>query len=249
MISSLLSSFVFSSLNVISGNIEFLLNKHKPTKCRFVDDKYNKRLLIQFQLNNNQVLNLTYNYDIKAFISFYINENSENNLINDTYNTKTKFYILENNKIFSNFDKPNAKKLSFIINENYTKIKRLNFIKYKLYKGKNEDEEFNASSPVEGNISHIINYRTPYSGYKLRVYNDLCDTGELSINVDYKHPDGDITKPYYDLGNFIFNYLRDKETNSQIFGNFFIVEFIFEHDKDNVIEFESLEYNVNYEEN
>ena len=235
------------NINILSENIEFLLNKYKPTKCKFTDDKENKRLLIQFQLNNDQILNLTYNYDIKAFISFYIDED---NIINETYNTKTKFYILENNKIFSGFDKSNAKKLSFIINENYTKIKRLNFIKYKLYKGINKDKEFTASSPVEGNISHIINYRTPYSGYKLRVYNDLCDTGELPIDVDYKHPDGDITKPYYDLGNFTFNYLRDKsDDKNQIFGNFFIVEFIFDQNDEDIIEFESLEYGIDYEEN
>ena len=241
------------SLNVISGNIEFLLNRYKPTKCKFVDDKHNKRLLIQFQLNDNQVLNLTYNYDIKSFISFYINENSENNLINETYNTKTKFYILENNKIFSGFENPNAKKLSFIINENYTKIKRLNYIKYKLYKRiDSSNDNFNADLPVEGMnfVSHIIeniNYKVPYSGYKLKVYNDLCETELLDITADLNNKNSE--KPYYDLGNFIFNNLRDKTTNNQIFGNFFIVEFTFEDNQTDVIEFESLEYGINYEEN
>lgn len=239
------------SLNVISGNIEFLLNRYKPTKCRFVDDKYNKRLLIQFQLNNNQVLNLTYNYNIKAFISFYINDESEPALMNEVYNTKTKFYILENNRIFSGFNKPNAKKLSFIINENYTKIKRLNYIKYKLYKRiDSSDKEFNANLPVEGNALSVINNRRPYSGYKLKVYNDLCTTDEIDIQVDLKSENNiDIKKPYYDLGNFTFNYLRDKDTNSQMFGNFFIVEFTFEDNQEDIIEFESLEYGISYEEN
>ena len=103
--------------------------------------------------------------------------------------------------------------------------------------------------PVEGNASSIINDRRPYSGYKLKVYNDLCSTEELDIQTDYKENIDGTTKPYYDLGNFTFNYLRDKETNSQIFGNFFIVEFTFEDNQENIIEFESLEYNVNYEEN
>lgn len=238
------------SLNVISGNIEFLLNKYKPIKCRFTDDKENTRLLIQFQLNNNsnQILNLTYNYDIKAFISFYIDED---NIINETYNTKTKFYILENNKIFSGFDKSNAKKLSFIINENYTKIKRLNYIKYKLYKRiDTSNGNFDANSPVKGNTLSIVNNRRPYSGYKLKVYNDLCTTDEIDIQVDLKSENNiDIKKPYYDLGNFTFNYLRDKDTDSQIFGNFFIVEFIFDQNDYDIIEFESLEYVIDYEEN
>ena len=242
------------SLNVISGNIEFLLNKYKPIKCKFVDDKQNKRLIIQFQLKNEQILNLTYNYDIKAFISFYINDSSDPNIVNETYNTKTKFYILENNKVFNGFDKNNAKRLSFIINENYSKIKRLNFIKYKLYKRiDSSNDEFNANSPVEGNAMSIAGTRTPYSGYQLRVYNDLCDTGILDIHYDGKIVSSYKNKPYYDLGNFTFNYLRDKtDDKNQIFGNFFIVEFIFEpkvDQEDGVIEFESLEYSVSYEEN
>ena len=77
----------------------------------------------------------------------------------------------------------------------------------------------------------------------------MCSTEELDIQTDYKENINDIKKPYYDLGNFTFNYLRDKETNSQIFGNFFIVEFTFEDNQMDIIEFESLEYNVNYEEN
>lgn len=249
------------SLNVISGNIEFLLNKYKPTTCRFVDDKQNKRLIIQFQLKpvivdgieRTQVLNLTYNYDTKSFISFYINDLSDPNTLNETYNTKTKFYILEHSVLFDKFDKCNAKKLSFIINENYSKIKRLNFIKYKMYKRiDSSNDKFDANLPVEGKAMSLATGVTPYSGFQLRVYNDLCDTGILDIYHDIKIGTSDKVKPYYDLGNFTFNNLRDKDNKNQIFGNFFIVEFIFEpkiDQEDGVIEFESLEYSVSYEEN
>ena len=155
---------------------------------------------------------------------------------------------------FISISKPcNAKKLSFIINENYTKIKRLNSIKYKLYKRiDSSNEKFNADLPVEGNALSILGAKRPYSGYILRVYNDLCDTGDLSISMDTKAYPSDNTLPYYNLGNFTFNYLRDKDTNSALYGNFFIVEFKFEHKDEqgyDVIEFESLEYNVSYEEN
>ena len=36
--------------------------------------------------------------------------------------------------------------------------------------------------------------------------------------------------------HFTFNCLRDKETNSQVFGNFFIVECSFEDNKKDIIE-------------
>ena len=81
----------------------------------------------------------------------------------------------------------------------------------------------------------------------LRIYNDLCDTEELDISTNSKGSKSkynDITKPYYDLGNFNFNYLRDKNTKSRIYGNYFIVEFIFEADNINDIEFESLNYSI-----
>ena len=183
---------------------------------------------------------------------------SNPNILNETYNTKTKFYILENNKIFSEFDASNAKKLSFIINENYSKIKKLNFIKYKMYKRiDSSNDEFDANLPVEGKAMSLATGVTPYPGYTIRIYNDLCDTGLIQITEDCKiFQDGIRTNqqsPYYDLGNFTFNYLRDKTNDkNQIFGNFFIVEFIFESkvdQEDGVIEFESLEYSVSYEEN
>lgn len=240
------------TLSVISANIEFLLNKYVPEKCKFVDDKFNKRLIIQLLLTNDSVLNLTYNYKTNTFISFYINEDSKENTINETYNTKTKFYILEDNKVFNDFDKGNAKKLSFIINENYNKIKRLNYIKYKLYKRIDyRNEEFDANLPVEGNALSsadiVTNYRKPYSGYQIRVYNDLCDTGYLNIESDDKITFNDGTKPYYDLGNFTFSYLRDNITKNTLVGNFFIVEFTFNQNDNDTIEFESLEYNIDYE--
>ena len=54
-------------------------------------------------------------------------------------------------------------------------------------------------------------------------------------------------KPYYDLGNFTFRYLRDNITKNTLVGNFFIVEFTFNQNDNDTIEFESLEYNIDYE--
>ena len=57
-------------------------------------------------------------------------------------------------------------------------------------------------------------------------------------------------KPYWELGNWNFNYLRDKlhESNdanypSRLYGNYFIVSFVFKNDFRR-IEFESLSYNI-----
>ena len=69
----------------------------------------------------------------------------------------------------------------------------------------------------------------------------------MNIESDDKITFNDGTKPYYDLGNFTFSYLRDNITKNTLVGNFFIVEFTFNQNDDDTIEFESLEYNIDYE--
>ena len=246
-----------NAVNIISSNIDNLLNKYKPNKVLFTEDKYNKRILIKIIYNKTKELYLSYNYDTSSFISIHKTEYEKG------YNTKNKIYLVNKNIYSINHINVENKesKLSFIINENYSKIKRLNFIKYKLYKRINRVNDFDASLPVEESYEDIFNDGTtlkPYSGYRLRVYNDLCDTGIIDISTNEKNTDTiDNEKPHYELGNFIFNNLRDKTTKSTLYGNFFIVEFTFEgtNESGNInlikgkIEFESLEYGINYEEN
>lgn len=178
-------------------------------------------------------------------------------IITQEYN-RYRYKSLEKNNETNNYElfpifKSANMSFKFIINENYNIPKILNCLTYKLYKklsltngpdnAINNGYEDYVSKDEFGNVSGKI----PYSGYKLRVYNDLCDTGELDISTNSKGSNSiykDITKPYYDLGNFNFNYLRDKNTKSRLYGNYFIVEFIFDADNINNIEFESLNYSI-----
>ena len=81
----------------------------------------------------------------------------------------------------------------------------------------------------------------PYSGVGIRIYNDLVDTGWIDVrqaNTSYKDVDNTVdnySKPYYQLGNWMFNFVRtesitDSEGNvipTRLFGNYFVVEFSF----------------------
>ena len=96
----------------------------------------------------------------------------------------------------------------------------------------------------------------PYSGKQIRVYNDLIDTDWIdcdTTNTATKLPDNGVmefNKPYWDLGNWNFSFLRDVEKyptsefdgnyGSRLFGNYFIIAFNF-GSVDKLIEFESLE--------
>ena len=217
---------------------------------------------------------LSYNYKTQNFIS------KHSYYFRDAYNSKNKVYFINsfksNNSIYDavyNFTENinnyctynnnygyspanewynNMCKLSFIVNEGYDIIKFLEYITYKLYK---IDESVNSDVP-----SPVKKLDTPYAGQFLRVYNDNVNTNDINITVDnesidpneYKNIFGNYKKPYWDLGNWNFSYLRNMIGNedyqsatimSRLYGNYFIIEFEFLM-QDRRIDFESLNYKI-----
>lgn len=135
-------------------------------------------------------------------------------------------------------------KLKIIVNTNYNLVKFIEYITYKLYKI-NAAKNDNAFSPVEDRI-------VPFSGVTLRVYNDQIDTGYIDILInleDAKNVFTNYEKPYWDLGNWNFSYLRNTRLSnvddivSRLYGNWFVFEFVINND-DNKVEFESLMVNL-----
>ena len=115
------------------------------------------------------------------------------------------------------------------------------YITYKLYEINNTDINY----PLNA-VSERVQ---PYSGETLQVYNDLVNTKELDIKVNSennKNIFGNYKKPYWDLGNWNFSYLRDKkQTNvvlSRLYGNYFILNFTFGQDNQRKVEFEDINY-------
>lgn len=217
---------------------------------------------------------LSYNYKTQNFIS------KHSYYFRDAYNSKNKVYFINsfksNNSIYDavyNFTENinnyctynnnygyasanegynNMCKLSFIVNEEYDIIKFLEYITYKLYK---IDESVNGDVP-----SPVKKLDTPYAGQWLRVYNDNVNTNDINITVDNESNDpnehknifGNYKKPYWDLGNWNFSYLRNMIGNeddqsaavmSRLYGNYFIIEFEFLM-QDRRIDFESLNYKI-----
>ena len=246
-------------LDYIDNDIVNFLNNYKPTNIRFANDKLNNRLIISLIFNNNRYT-LSYNYGVNKFISFH------DYVFSDAFNTKNELYILytdnfnvdeENTKIliftkdekyrtieYSDGTIKNVKcHLNFIINDNYNIIKYFEYITYKLYEISNTD--------INYPLNTVGERVQPYSGETLRVYNDLIDTKELDIKVnseDNKNIFENYKKPYWDLGNWNFSYLRDKkQTNvvlSRLYGNYFILNFIFGQDNQRKVEFEDINYMI-----
>jgi len=246
------------------------LKKYKPFNVRMANDKENNRILMKFDylvtgLTRSTVI--SYNYNEKNFVSqhpYYFDE---------AFNTKVGLYLQctndHNGCSLHNFDYKgdvygrydNIKgtlgqsivahsKLSFIINDSYSIVKFLEYITYKLTKYAEYSGTDFTNLPVE-------EYKTPYAGYTLAVYNNNVNTGVLNITTDIeanKNMFDVIDKPYWDLGVWNFSYLRNRisELNNgvsddnitRLFGNYFIVEFVFDNEDGRKIDFEELNYNV-----
>lgn len=255
-----------NQLNYIDTDIIEFTKQYKPYNVRFANDKIRNRLLINIQFNiNNEVKRdtLSYNYNSNNFVSWH-------DIIFDiAYSTKSNLYLINRNKNYislgtdcilyydfnnnfacirldpKDFSGTKDIKLEFIVNDNYNLIKYLEYITYKLY-------ILNAAN-INNYDKHIGERKQPFSGQKLRVYNDLIDTGELDILIDNeknKNIFGNYNKPYWDLGNWNFSYLRNAKDGQQLamlmsrlYGNYFIISFTLNNQVEtNKIEFEDINY-------
>lgn len=243
-------------LSLIDQDIYLYLQDNKPTNVRFGNDKFNKRLLISLKLSNNTVKTLSYNYELGNFISFH-----DYNFIQG-YNTKSKLYLVSGNDLYNtiyNFtdtksygtyeslsiSKTYPSSISIILNENYDAIKFLEFIKYNVRKV-SKSNSLVSISPVKEGVQ-------PYAGDILEIFSEFTNTGEIDINVDTTNKFNRYFKPWFELGNWNFNYFRNKISTytgnssdklTRIYGNYIVIKFTF-NNKDKVcIEFENLNGSV-----
>lgn len=205
---------------------------------------------------NTQYIVLSYNYKINKFISLhstlmepitqqYATNGNVRELNVDSFryavNTKDTLYMFNKDDFKYSLYKfgkgyNNLNKVSIIFNSYYDTIKYVEYLVYKLRKTNNVvNDAFNFNRlPVEKED-------IPYSGVGIRIYNDLVDTGWIDVrqaNTSYKDVDNTVdnySKPYYQLGNWIFNFIRTKSITdssgniipTRLFGNYFVVEFNF----------------------
>lgn len=265
--SNRLYQFDNKQLAMIDDDIVEWLLRNKPYNVRFANDKQNNRLLIKFEYGDNQYSVLSYNYNIKSFISthsYYFDKayNTKVNLYlrcDDNHNNCSLHQFIKNKNNYCSFDNVKSNlgeiinqdsKLNIIVNPSFEIIKYLEYFNYKLSKVADVETIDRVYSPVKGTI-------TPFAGNKLKVYNDLTNTGELDINVNEeisKNIFANFDKPYWHLGVWNYSYLRNKintypstknpDVLSRIIGNYFIIEFTFDNNDNKLIEFEGLNYKV-----
>ena len=221
------------ALALLDTDIKEYIDRNNITDIRFGEDKANNRLLIKFKepYTENGIIKyrikcISYNCISKSFISFH----TYNKYDYTIYNTKNNIYFADvrgsNVKSFNlnTHGDLNKVNIAVIVNDSYNTIKYLNSIRYRFTE---QDIVANSNSPVEG-IS-----LTPYSGLTIRAFSNETDTETLNVLIPYI-PYGNAhnsfmnyTKPYYDRGNWNFNYLFNKKhnANTRIYGNYIIIDF------------------------
>lgn len=133
--------------------------------------------------------------------------------------------------------------IDIIVNESYELIKFLEFIKYKVRK---------IYIPIySDNINNPVDLREhPYAGDILRIFNEDNDTDDIDINIDKLNEFNKYKKPWYELTQYNFNYFRNNikehptvisDKLRRVYGNYFVVRFIFNNSDNKRIEFESFE--------
>lgn len=264
-------NFDNGQLRTMDDDIIQWLDKYNPYNVRFANDKFNNRILIKMNYkvyNAEKDVVLSYNYNTNNFVSLH------SYYFDEAYNTKSKLYLkcnedfhtdcslhqfVQDGSSYGNADNVKNKvrsttllpaKIGIIINEQYDNIKFLEHITYKLNKLVNPAKIDYTYSPVEEMI-------TPYSADLLKIYNNEVNTGELDILInkeDAKNIFCNYKKPYWELGNWNYNYLRNNIANydnygdafamSRLYGNYFVVEFTFSNSDNLKIEFEELKYSI-----
>lgn len=264
-LNKLIFQFNNGQAGILSKDINDFIKLLDVWDCRFVEDIINHRLLICLShrvIENNvtswKQLTISYSFVTKTFISLHDYSFSHNYktsgqsyLFNNSDGVNTKLYVFDNSETtykglstntgyFADQYYKDGGVLSYvdiIINSSYEIPKVLNSIGYVLNVLNNIPEKLFTSALLEDRANGSdFEYVNKYSGYKLQIFNDQTNTGELDISLGTPHnPNPSLrseynksnfdnlsepySKPYYDKGRWNFNYFRDTSNKRKLLDN------------------------------
>lgn len=284
-----LYKFGQGKISFIDESIIQWLNKYKPSIVRFANDKETNRIIVDFWCYISSTIKkefvISYNYAINKWISFHdycfdYSYNTKNLLyyimvytynerkytklyyINQLINNRENYFSLEN-QLYGKFhnrrdfidgtdvEENKDSEINIIVNDAYEVIKTLEYLSWKLYR-------INNGSVLNSGVDRE-NYKIPYSGNTMRIFNDIIDTGQFNILVQENDEAEDPTVPkrntfmnyklpWWEYGNWNFNYLINiknavsiGDIYSRLIGNYFIIKITFTGVDSRRAEFETLD--------
>lgn len=217
-------SFNYNVGNFISlHDYYFNMAWSTKTKCYFQTEHNNDRLNCPLHVFTNE-----YNY---GRFNTHMGDDSKS------------LYMISRQEVGDDHELVYNSYVDIMVNESYELIKFLEFIKYKVRKIYIPWYSNNVNNPADLR-------KHPYAGDILRIFNEDNDTDDIDINIDKLNEFNKYKKPWYELTQYNFNYFRNtinKHPNissdrlRRLYGNYFVVRFIFNNSDNNRIEFESLE--------
>lgn len=227
-----------NNLAILSTSIENFISELDITDVRFAVENKHNRLIICFYINFDgsiYPLTISYNFNTGTFISLhdyhftqcyitseteYIYDDTDNKVLYKYVESATDYSDLENKvslyypMIYT--DKPH-RYVDIIFNAAYENSKVLDAICFILKK-------YNTSSTIDKtniNLDSIVgvlenagsnNYEL-YSGDKMLIYTDECNSGYLDISKEeIINKIEDYKKPHYDKGRWFLNWFRNRIT-------------------------------------
>lgn len=276
-----------SNLVNISNPIVKLIENKDINDILFVADENNNRFYTNIIYEDNSNICLSFNFNVKNFVSIH------DFSFNDGFSTRSNCYFLTetNTKIYrvNTIDKITSYSdlyvlsklfikdmkdpidnvvencIDIVFNEEYEKIKVLNYINW-ICSSINKYIDDSNIFMSEEDISK-------YSGTRIRIYSDECSTELIELETEDGKPfiqntqtlsDANSYKyPRYNCGIWSLNYFRDIRNtddifnygniknnslgvdNSLIYGKYFVVRVIFRNKN---FKFENIKFNIqNYE--
>lgn len=270
----------------ISKSIDKVINAYNVTDVKFANDYYNDRFFANIICSEGNIC-LSFNFNAKSFVSIH------DFVFDDSFYTRKTVYFIKNNNIYKynktqylSYSGLYSKSLlnytdykgdasyeeaclDVIYNEDYERIKNLNYINWVCNKALDyKTTDLMAEGENE-----------KYGGSKLRFYTDQCYTKTIDLINDDNIPlDGRNSKitdtnsykyPVFNCGVWSYNYFRDvhnitdifkyendaeysedknlgrdyfSDENSLLYGKYFVARFIFNNGN---FKFENIHFNVN----
>lgn len=226
-----------SQLNIIDSDIYKILDFYKPKDCRIIHDEKNNRVLINFVIEADKEITISFNYKTKSFISLH------DITLNKAFNSRNNCYSYINNLglLFNSNTIPeeniygNATKLNYLTDAEYnSSYKNCKFsLSVLLFPiGDNQRTSIDSVQYIADLVKdNIINQRN-YDLYKIATNTKVNPVKEFFITTDecistsIKTTVDDTVRPNslldykgfkYNLGFWTCNYFRNSINTNNVY--------------------------------
>lgn len=226
-----------SQLTIIDNDIYKILDFYKPKDCRIIHDEKNNRVLINFVIEADKEITISFNYKTKSFISLHdITLNKAVNSRNNCYSYINKLGLLFNSNTISEENiYGNATKQNYLTDAEYNstyKTCKFSLSVLLFPTGDNQRTSVDSVQYVADLVKDNITNQRNYDLYKIATNTKVNPVKEFFITTDecistsIKTTVDDTVRPNslldykgfkYNLGFWTCNYFRNSTNTNNVY--------------------------------